>query len=155
MTIEFLFCSVARLQLHGCKTRRNGGSHGWHFILQVNKNINKQCFVYILSRQQSKQKRLLFSRSANDCQRFCDDARAFNCRSFAQKADRCYLSGDDSIALPEVTQPVDLGALYREKVCTRSKFFLSHIFFLYRNFDEESWFAGGFFSRKRKKISLR
>ena len=75
----------------------------------------------------SKQKKIFF-RSANDCQRFCDDARAFNCRSFAQKADRCYLSGDDSIALPEVTQPVDLGALYREKVCTRSKFFLQSFF---------------------------
>ena len=72
-----------------------------------------------------------FFRSANDCQRFCDDARAFNCRSFAQKADRCYLSGDDSIALPEVTQPVDLGALYREKVCTRSKFFFAIFFIKY------------------------
>ena len=68
-----------------------------------------------------------YSRSANDCQRFCDDARAFNCRSFAQKADRCYLSGDDSVTLPEMTQPVDLGALYREKVCTRSKSLLNFI----------------------------
>ena len=38
---------------------------------------------------------ILFSRSANDCQRFCDDARAFNCRSYAQKADRYGFDGRD------------------------------------------------------------
>jgi hypothetical protein len=64
---------------------------------------------------------ILFSRAKNDCQRFCDDARAFNCRSFAQKEDRCYLSGDDSTTLEGVPQPVDIGAIYEEKVCTKSK----------------------------------
>ena len=64
---------------------------------------------------------ILFSRSANDCQRFCDDARAFNCRSYAQKEDRCYLSGDDSQTLPGVPQPIEIGAIYKEKICTRSK----------------------------------
>ena len=72
-------------------------------------------------------------------------ARAFNCRSFAQKGDRCYLryrqghcrllteyyiklsnifplSGDDSITLPDSPQPDEQGATYKEKVCTRSKF---------------------------------
>ena len=50
MTIDFfLFCSVAWLQLHDCKTRRNGCSHGRHFILQVNMNINKQFpYSYLL-----------------------------------------------------------------------------------------------------------
>ena len=51
----------------------------------------------------------------------CDDARAFNCRSFAQKDDRCFLSGDDSATLGGVPQPVDIGAVYEEKVCTKSK----------------------------------
>ena len=85
---------------------------------------------------------ILFSRSSNDCKRFCDDARynfrsilylffkiirkcifsrAFNCRSYAQKGDRCYLSGDDSVTLQGVPQPVDIGAVYKEKACTRSK----------------------------------
>ena len=32
-------------------------------------------------------------------------ARAFNCRSFSQKDDRCYLSGDDSVTLPDSAQP--------------------------------------------------
>ena len=36
-------------------------------------------------------------------------ARAFNCRSLAQKNDRCYLSGDDSVTLPDVSQPTDIG----------------------------------------------
>jgi hypothetical protein len=67
---------------------------------------------------------ILFSRSAQDCQRFCDDARAFNCRSFAQKDDRCFLSGDDSVTLPSVPQPVEIGATYKEKVCARSKLLL-------------------------------
>ena len=47
--------------------------------------------------------------------------RAFNCRSYAQKGDRCYLSGDDSVTLQGVPQPVDIGAVYKEKACTRSK----------------------------------
>ena len=64
---------------------------------------------------------ILFSRTSADCQRFCDDARAFNCRSYAQKEDRCYLSGDDSMTLPGVPQPVELEAVYKEKICTRSK----------------------------------
>lgn len=64
---------------------------------------------------------ILFSRSSSDCQRFCDDARAFNCRSYAQLEDRCYLSGDDSVNLEGVPQPVEIGAVYKEKVCTRSK----------------------------------
>ena len=64
---------------------------------------------------------ILFSRTAADCQRFCDDARAFNCRSYAQKEDRCYLSGDDSMTLPGVPQPVEIEAVYKEKICTRSK----------------------------------
>ena len=64
---------------------------------------------------------ILFSRTSSDCQRFCDDARAFNCRSYAQKEDRCYLSGDDSMTLPGVPQPVELEAVYKEKICTRSK----------------------------------
>ena len=64
---------------------------------------------------------ILFSRTSQDCQRFCDDARAFNCRSFAQKDDRCYLSGDDSISLDGVPQPVEIGAVYKEKICARSK----------------------------------
>ena len=64
---------------------------------------------------------ILFSRAINDCQRFCDDARAFNCRSYAQRGDRCYLSGDDSVTLQGVPQPVDIGAVYKEKACTRSK----------------------------------
>jgi len=63
---------------------------------------------------------ILYSRTVQDCQRFCDDARAFNCRSFAQKGDRCYLSGDDSTTLPDTKQPVENGATYKEKVCTRS-----------------------------------
>lgn len=63
---------------------------------------------------------ILFSRTANDCQRFCDDARAFQCRSFAQKEDRCYLSGDDSVTLDGVPQPVEIGAVYKEKICARS-----------------------------------
>ena len=66
---------------------------------------------------------ILFSRSSSDCQRFCDDARAFNCRSYAQLEDRCYLSGDDSVNLEGVPQPVEIGAVYKEKVCTRSKLF--------------------------------
>ena len=65
---------------------------------------------------------ILFSRSVSDCQRFCDDARAFNCKSYAQKGDRCYLSGDDSVTMQGVPQPVDIGAVYKEKVCTRSKY---------------------------------
>ena len=83
---------------------------------------------------------ILYSRTVQDCERFCDDvritqiktiyiyqnaelfqARAFNCRSFAQKGDRCYLSGDDSLTLPDSVQPEESGATYREKVCTRSK----------------------------------
>ena len=68
---------------------------------------------------------ILFSRSFKDCQRFCDDARAFNCKSYAQKGDRCYLSGDDSITLQGVPQPVEIGAIYKEKVCTRSKYITS------------------------------
>ena len=47
-------------------------------------------------------------------------ARAFNCRSFAQKGDRCYLSGDDSSTLHDTPQPEEQGATYKEKVCTRS-----------------------------------
>ena len=47
-------------------------------------------------------------------------ARAFNCRSFAQKGDRCYLSGDDSSTLHDTPQPEERGATYKEKVCTRS-----------------------------------
>ena len=70
---------------------------------------------------------ILFSRTSADCQRFCDDARAFNCRSYAQKEDRCYLSGDDSMTLPGVPQPVELEAVYKEKICTRSKFVNSNI----------------------------
>ncbi len=65
---------------------------------------------------------MLFSRSASDCQRFCDDARAFHCRAFAQKDDRCYLSGDDSINLDGVPQQVEIGAVYKEKVCARSEY---------------------------------
>ena len=54
---------------------------------------------------------ILYSRTVQDCERFCDDvskkeenltkkrkkmnknvqARAFNCRSFSQQGDRCYL----------------------------------------------------------------
>eukprot|EP00095_Tigriopus_kingsejongensis_P000115 maker-scaffold983_size73474-snap-gene-0.8 protein:Tk00115 transcript:maker-scaffold983_size73474-snap-gene-0.8-mRNA-1 annotation:"PREDICTED: uncharacterized protein LOC100909276" len=63
---------------------------------------------------------ILFSRTVNDCQRFCDDARAFQCRSFAQLEDRCYLSGDDSISLDSTPQPIEIGAIYKEKLCTRS-----------------------------------
>jgi len=63
---------------------------------------------------------ILYSRTVQDCERFCDDARAFNCRSFSQKDDRCYLSGDDSITLPDTKQPDEPGAVYKEKVCTRS-----------------------------------
>ena len=70
---------------------------------------------------------ILFSRTSADCQRFCDDARAFNCRSYAQKEDRCYLSGDDSMTLPGVPQPVEIEAVYKEKICTRSKIFYSKI----------------------------
>ena len=76
---------------------------------------------------------ILFSRSFKDCQRFCDDARAFNCKSYAQKGDRCYLSGDDSITLQGVPQPVEIGAIYKEKVCTRSKYlgvFATFVYFL-------------------------
>lgn len=62
---------------------------------------------------------VLFSRTSKDCQRFCDEARAFNCRSYAQKGDRCFLSGDD--ALPDTPQPMDMGAIYKEKICTRSE----------------------------------
>ena len=69
---------------------------------------------------------ILFSRTSKDCQRFCDDARAFNCRSYAQKEDRCYLSGDDSMTLPGVPQPVEIEAVYKEKICTRSKFYFSY-----------------------------
>ncbi len=43
-------------------------------------------------------------------------------RSYAQKGDRCYLSGDDSSTLTDVPQPVEIGAVYKEKVCTRSEF---------------------------------
>ena len=63
--------------------------------------------------------------------RFCDDARAFNCRAFAQKDDRCFLSGDDSVTLrgggggsadqPPPPLPIEVGAVYKEKICTRSK----------------------------------
>ena len=98
---------------------------------------------------------ILYSRTVQDCERFCDDvstaifpplylpvilkifqARAFNCRSFSQKGDRCYLSGDDSVTLPDSTQPQESvgpgralssnltrlpqGSSYKEKVCTRS-----------------------------------
>ncbi len=35
--------------------------------------------------------------------------------------DRCYLSGDDSVNLEGVPQPVEIGAVYKEKICTRSK----------------------------------
>ena len=31
-------------------------------------------------------------------------------------------SGDDSTTLPDTKQPVENGATYKEKVCTRSKF---------------------------------
>ena len=71
---------------------------------------------------------ILFSRTSADCQRFCDDARAFNCRSYAQKEDRCYLSGDDSMTLPGVPQPVEIEAVYKEKICTRSK---NNTFFMF------------------------
>ena len=64
---------------------------------------------------------ILFSRTSKDCQRFCDDARAFNCRSYAQKEDRCYLSGDDSVTMEDIRQPSEPGAIYKEKICTRSK----------------------------------
>ncbi|XP_023323415.1 uncharacterized protein LOC111697594 [Eurytemora carolleeae] len=47
-------------------------------------------------------------------------ARAFNCRSLSQKDDRCYLSGDDSISLPNIPKPTEPGATYKEKACTRS-----------------------------------
>ncbi|CAB4063246.1 unnamed protein product [Lepeophtheirus salmonis] len=55
---------------------------------------------------------VLFSRTVSDCQRFCDDARAFQCRSFSQKNDRCYLSGDDSGTLPGIPKPVDPGSVH-------------------------------------------
>ncbi len=64
---------------------------------------------------------ILCSRSSTECQRICDDARAFNCRSFAQKDDCCYLSGDDSVTLDGVPQPVEIGAVYKEKICARSE----------------------------------
>ena len=73
---------------------------------------------------------VLFSRTTADCQRFCDDARAFNCRAFAQKDDRCFLSGDDSVTLGGGVDdssesapplPIDVGSVYKEKICTRSK----------------------------------
>jgi len=64
---------------------------------------------------------VLFSRTMQDCQRFCDDSRAFACRAFAQKDDRCYLSGDDSVTLGGTPQPVEIGAKYKEKVCSRSE----------------------------------
>jgi len=63
---------------------------------------------------------ILYSRTVQDCERFCDDARAFNCRSLSQKDDRCYLSGDDTVTLPSVPQPTEPGSVYKEKVCTRS-----------------------------------
>nr|XP_040567250.1 uncharacterized protein LOC121116996 isoform X1 [Lepeophtheirus salmonis] len=63
---------------------------------------------------------VLFSRTVSDCQRFCDDARAFQCRSFSQKNDRCYLSGDDSGTLPGIPKPVDPGSVYKEKICSKS-----------------------------------
>lgn len=78
---------------------------------------------------------ILFSRTANDCQRFCDDARAFQCRSFAQKEDRCYLSGDDSVTLDGVPQPVEIGAVYKEKICARSKYSCWRV----RDFGSDEW----------------
>ena len=65
---------------------------------------------------------LLAATSSQECQRHCDDQRAFNCRSFAQKGDRCYLSGDDSVSLGSSVQHVDIGAIYKEKVCARSEY---------------------------------
>ena len=92
---------------------------------------------------------ILFSRSFKDCQRFCDDARAFNCKSYAQKGDRCYLSGDDSITLQGVPQPVEIGAIYKEKVCTRSKFDFFFSNYQLTIFDDEIrnlliWIDNGF-----------
>ena len=71
--------------------------------------------------------------------RFCDDARAFNCRAFAQKDDRCFLSGDDSVTLrggggnsdQAPPLPIDVGAVYKEKICTRSKTYFSGLEMLF------------------------
>lgn len=66
---------------------------------------------------------LQFAASQGECEALCDQARGFTCRAFTYAADekRCYLSGDDSIALNNAPLMSKRGALYAEKQCSISK----------------------------------